>query len=369
MEPDEEEFHEATGNEGASFDRTYRRAALVVWPRERVLSVMNQAGLRATLPFLGNLAERWLAEGGDRQSPLWRQAHELSGYMISGWTGGGWYPADQRRYGDDNGDEDEAAEEDEDDDDEKEEAEEDDDDDRPDDGEEDEDDDRPDDEDDATPSALARMLVLLARLKDTIRLDSLLSDVVGRGQFAHGDCEAILGALPLLPAKRAAVVMENIIAGTAAKSPGTCTALLARAAAAPPHGRLRDLVGAATRLVEALPGGPEHTARDPWQRAPAIQSGFVVDLFAALVPIDQKLAERALDHMLKWPETFGLDTILVPAARALARFPPPTTRGPCSGCEPCASSTCAGASPSHWKRPATGAGRAQFNADARAARN
>ena len=332
MEPDEEEFHEASGNEGASFDRTYRRAALVLWPRERVLLVMNQAGLRATLPFLGNLTERWLAEGGDRKSPLWRQAHELSGYMISGWTGAGWHPGGQGWYADDNDDEHEEAEEDEDDDrpdDEEEGADddrlddqdEDEGDDPLDDEDEDEDDDQLDDEDDGTPGALARMLILLARLKDTIRLDSLLSDVVGRGEFAQGDCEAILGALALLPAERASVVMENIIAGTAARSPGTCATLLARAAAAPPHGRLLDLVGAATRLVEALPGGPGHTARDPWQRPPTVQSGFVADLLATLVPIDQKLAERAVDHMLTWPKTFGLDPILVPAATALIGAP------------------------------------------------
>ena len=35
MEPDEEHFREATGNEGASFERTYRRAALVLWPSDR----------------------------------------------------------------------------------------------------------------------------------------------------------------------------------------------------------------------------------------------------------------------------------------------------------------------------------------------
>src|SRR6516162_4660456 len=29
LEPDEQHFHEATGNEGASFERTYRRAAFV----------------------------------------------------------------------------------------------------------------------------------------------------------------------------------------------------------------------------------------------------------------------------------------------------------------------------------------------------
>ena len=55
LEPDEEEFHEATGNGGASFERTYSRAALVLWPRERFLAVLNQAGLSVTLPFLADL--------------------------------------------------------------------------------------------------------------------------------------------------------------------------------------------------------------------------------------------------------------------------------------------------------------------------
>lgn len=45
MEPDDVEFHEATGNEGASFDRTYSHAALVIWPRARYLAIINQAGL------------------------------------------------------------------------------------------------------------------------------------------------------------------------------------------------------------------------------------------------------------------------------------------------------------------------------------
>jgi predicted 2-oxoglutarate/Fe(II)-dependent dioxygenase YbiX len=57
MEPDEEHFHEATGNEGASFERTYRRAALVLWPRQRRLAVINQAGRRATLPYLESLGK------------------------------------------------------------------------------------------------------------------------------------------------------------------------------------------------------------------------------------------------------------------------------------------------------------------------
>ena len=68
LEPDEEHFREATGNEGASFERTYRRAALVLWPSDRVFAVLSQAGLPVTLPYLDDLARRWADSGGDRQS-------------------------------------------------------------------------------------------------------------------------------------------------------------------------------------------------------------------------------------------------------------------------------------------------------------
>jgi hypothetical protein len=51
LEPDEEHFREATGNEGASFERTYRRAALVLWPSRRFHAVLSQGGLPVTLPY------------------------------------------------------------------------------------------------------------------------------------------------------------------------------------------------------------------------------------------------------------------------------------------------------------------------------
>ena len=38
LTPDEQHFQEATGNEGASFERTYRRAGLVLWPHSRRLA-------------------------------------------------------------------------------------------------------------------------------------------------------------------------------------------------------------------------------------------------------------------------------------------------------------------------------------------
>jgi hypothetical protein len=50
--PDKQRLTEATGNEGASFERSYHRAALVLWPREQFAGVLLQAGVGAALPHL-----------------------------------------------------------------------------------------------------------------------------------------------------------------------------------------------------------------------------------------------------------------------------------------------------------------------------
>jgi hypothetical protein len=86
LEPDRLEFEEATGNAGASFDRTYRRAALVLWPQARWLAVINQGGLPATLPKLADLAAQWQRSGETKHSALWNQAHELGGHMLRTWV-------------------------------------------------------------------------------------------------------------------------------------------------------------------------------------------------------------------------------------------------------------------------------------------
>jgi hypothetical protein len=78
------------------------------------------------------------------------------------------------------------------------------------------------------------------------------------------------------------------------------------------------LARAATRLVEALPGAlARATPPEPWQRRSRIDPGIVVDLLTGLGVIDATLADRSVDHMLAWPKTYGLDAVLVPAARML----------------------------------------------------
>jgi hypothetical protein len=265
MEPDEEEFQEATGNAGPAFDRIYHRAALVLWPHQRMLAVLNQAGLGVTLPLLGDLAERWAATGENDQSSLWREAHELSGLMLSSWPNDRWYR--ERGEG---------------------------------------------------PSGAARMLTHLARLGDIVRLDAFLTDVAPGGLQDRRDNEAILIALDRLPSDRSIALVERIVAGAAAASLTACGDLLARVVAAMPLQR-PALAGAATILLDALPGDPARAApRTSWEeRAVRIETGLIVDLLTALVHIDENLAERAAHHMLAWPESYGFDGILIPAVRRL----------------------------------------------------
>lgn len=53
--PDDSHFSEATGNEGASFERTYLRAALVIWPEHRFDRICASAGPDAALARLEQL--------------------------------------------------------------------------------------------------------------------------------------------------------------------------------------------------------------------------------------------------------------------------------------------------------------------------
>ena len=91
MEPGEEHFREATGNEGASFDRTYSRATLVIWPSNQPLAVINMAGLEATLPYPGRF-DREMAGGETEGGLLYRRqaqgARGLHAFELAcGWMG------------------------------------------------------------------------------------------------------------------------------------------------------------------------------------------------------------------------------------------------------------------------------------------
>jgi len=263
MAPDDESFREATGNEGASFERSYRKAALVLWPRRNRLAVLNQGGLPATLPYLADLAERWVASGEGRASALWAQAHELSGHMLATWPTDRWRTA-------------------------------------------------------SSPEHVGTLLTNLARLGDTARVDSFLADITAVRGYARGQTESILSAMRLLPPGRVNELVEAIVAGNAAVAFADSADLLGKAVAAAESGRLdlrpADLLPAAKALLAAMPGDPARISEEmPWHRARAMEPQVVVDVMAALGPIDPQTADTAADTILTWPQTYGLDAVVVPA--------------------------------------------------------
>jgi len=264
LTPDEQHFQEATGNEGASFERTYRRASLVLWPRARRLAVLNQAGLRTTLPYLEDLTVRWETSNASVQSRLWHEADELSRHMLRSWPRSPW---------------------------------------------------REDDDDEA-----GRMLDLQVRLGNGERIDAFLAGLSAEGHYAAPDNGAIVRAAALLPAPRATELLVRIVRRNALAHLGACGDLLLRCVAAP-AGVTGDLEQIGVALIDALPDDPTKREQvDTWTRPMPVKPGFVVDLLTATSRIDAGLAARAVEHLLAWPKTYKPDDVLVPAALAIAEL-------------------------------------------------
>ncbi len=266
MDPDEEHFHEATGNEGASFERTYARAALVIWPSGRILAVLNQAGLAATLPYLAELTGTSLAAGPKTGLPDKRQAEELARHMIATWPERTWHGQDRKEMSD-----------------------------------------------------LGRMLGLLARLGDPSIIEAMFEKLMIQRGHDKTDNPAILKALTLFADDRAADWLRKIVASHGVDALGACCALLARALAGNFANKPKLLLGAAQSLVSHLPGDPAAAPKDQWGRPNVAQSNAqcVADLVAVVDRVDPGLAKRATAHCLAWPRHFDPDAVLVPAIKGL----------------------------------------------------
>ena len=76
-EPDERRVHEASGNEGVSLERTYRRAAIVIWPEAKTLAVIASAGVRC--------AVEWLASQRAEDSASPERVRRLANGLIGLW--------------------------------------------------------------------------------------------------------------------------------------------------------------------------------------------------------------------------------------------------------------------------------------------
>ncbi|MFM8333317.1 MAG: 2OG-Fe(II) oxygenase [Candidatus Methylumidiphilus sp.] len=268
LEPDEMDFQEATGNAGASFDRAYRRAGLVLWPRQRRLAVLNQAGQHATLGYLRDLAGQWTDSGTDAKSPLWAEAHALAVEMLRTWPREVPY---QNNY-------------------------------------------------DTEPSVASAFLATLAQLQDRAHIEAFLSDIAAAGFYGPTDNVGLVLAIGLLPLPQAGELLRRIVAASAERIPGACADLLARCVAAPwASGQAAQFAPTAAALVAALPGDPNTPPpADAWRRPVSIEARWIIELLAGLERIDAGLAGQAADCLLARRQAYGFDAVLLPTLLALA---------------------------------------------------
>src|SRR5262249_9022113 len=203
LEPDEEHFREATGNEGASFERTYSRATLVIWPSNRILAVINTAGLQVTLPYLEDLIAKWQAAGAKGGLVHRQQAQELAGHMLSNWPAAGWYDRSELI---------------------------------------------------SELTEMGQMFRLLARLGEAKLVKSMLEPLIARPDHAQADNSAILDALSVLSSEQAAERLKAIVAAHGVDGFGACAALLSGALRGTFAKSPGLLLPAAETLVSCLPG-------------------------------------------------------------------------------------------------------------------
>lgn len=75
--PDEQRLLEASGNEGVTFERSYHRAALVLWPRSQFIDVLLQGDVRVALSYLERRAAA-ASSAAESQAAL-AEAHRVVG--------------------------------------------------------------------------------------------------------------------------------------------------------------------------------------------------------------------------------------------------------------------------------------------------
>ena len=267
MTPDEQHFLEATGNEGASVERTYKRAALVIWPAAAFLPMIAAAGLNVSLAYLRDVVGRWRESAGDEQARLADEAHTLARSMIARW------PTEQNYW-----------------------------------------------RENATTSTTS-LLDLLTEIKAKDQIEQFLKRKhAGEGR-SKADNRAVIDALAVLAPQQRLQAIEHLIGDSGALCFAACADLLARAAKAWADLTAAELKTAADLLLAFCPSDRAQ-ASDVQEARPDDQ--VAANIIGALCRIDKQARDRAVEALLSSPKTFDMDRCLVPALRELVADPDPS---------------------------------------------
>jgi len=323
--PDEQRIMEATGNEGASFERTYHRAALVIWPRDRSVDVLLQAGVAGALAYLDGRVSAWIDSGApqaDRPALLeeakrvvaaWKKSRDGDSEIFD------WIADDEQI--DEEIDEDEWEDE-------------------PAGDWEDEWEDDDDDDDDGDVYSFGfgargherpdrgRMVALLSALDDARLLEQFVRSVLTE-RFDGSEAPVLAQAARLLGPKRAAEVLETIVRERMRAAPAGCVKLLGHVIMPPRESdaerkewfALARKIGAA--CIEALQADQADASRGESPRTrPAkgvrIGAETLADLLECLTILESpRLRAAATAAITADGTTFDARTTITPALQEL----------------------------------------------------
>jgi hypothetical protein len=268
--PDHQRLMEASGNEGASFERSYHRAALVIWRSERYAEVLLQAGVAAVLPYLKQRIEAVEAKGAPPTAR--KEAVVLAQRLVNAWIDAPEYPG----FG------------------------------------------RP-----GRPEARDGMLGLLNRVRDVSLLEEFIAEVVTR-DYDGSDNAGLVASTGLLDAKGAGRLFSELVRRHMSHWHGPCVDLLAALTpkgkvAANPEWRdaLRQIAEAAISQLDEVGKKQAENEWGDWrtsQKVQAVGAALVAKLLNVLGDLDAPaLRDTAAKKFATRPEVFDPVIILVPA--------------------------------------------------------
>ncbi len=266
LEEYETSFQEATGNAGASFERTYSSAAFVLWPKTRRVDILSSEGLAVGLPSLSELVVRWERGGSSPDSHEKREALALAKRLTSTWPTG-WFPRITTNRTD-----------------------------------------------------ASEMLSLLIRLGDASLMEAFLGALASSKRYEESDNVFILKLFGRIPAENVARGIEEVIAQNALRVPEACNSLLSLSADAVKKnsgtdGRLSVLSPPLRAIVRLLLDSSE----------PISAEGNTAKIVSILLESAERIglpsSEEVLDRVLARSDRYTPDQALVPAALLLLGSP------------------------------------------------
>ncbi len=271
--PDHKRLTEASGNEGATYERSYRRAALVIWPKQYTMDVLLGGGVVAALPYL-----KRLAAGGKSARP---EAIVAAQRLVEAWSTGA-ERVDRYAIGI------------------------------------------------QAPGASDRasMIAALVELNAPAELERFIREVV-TSAYEGSENVALLASVSVLGDPRAAAVVSALVEARMANRPGACAELLLALTADRPAS-FRQVAEAAVAGLDRI-GLPESrpdvfVGWEPKERRP-LAPEFIEHLLSGLRRLeDGELIGVAARKIASRPGVFNPTTLVVPAIERIQaqgdRMPP-----------------------------------------------